>query len=254
MTESAYGQSGATKAWWSRAILVGSVVAAALLPLGALGTRFGLWSISTGFVLLASGTVLASMGLVTGIAGIIAAHRRRRSQDKLGVYLGTAICALILSLMGLQFYKAMVAPQIHDISTDVIDPPQFDHIVALRGPDANTLEFDAQTIAPRQRVYYPWVQTLRTQLAPDAAIARAVQVLKRMGLVIVNVDGQAGRVEATATTFWFGFKDDVVVRIRSAGGGGAFVDIRSVSRVGLSDLGVNARRIRRFLEAFPKAG
>jgi uncharacterized protein (DUF1499 family) len=94
------------------------------------------------------------------------------------------------------------------------------------------------------------VQTLSTDLGPDPAFDRAVDVLEGMGLEVVSKDPDDGRIEATATTFWFGFKDDVVVRIRPAEDGGSVVDLRSVSRVGVSDLGVNARRIGEFLKRF----
>jgi uncharacterized protein (DUF1499 family) len=61
-------------------------------------------------------------------------------------------------------------------------------------------------------------------------------------------------VEATDTTFWFGFKDDVVVRVRAAeNGGGSIVDVRSVSRVGQSDLGLNAKRIGSILDGLRDA-
>ena len=83
----------------------------------------------------------------------------------------------------------------------------------------------------------------------DAAVARAVEVLSNQGLEVVNIDPPAGIVEAVATTFWFGFKDDLVVRIRPEGDG-SVIDVRSVSRVGQSDVGANAARIERFLTAF----
>lgn len=235
--------------WWSKAILIGAVVAAALLPIGALGTRVGIWTFGTGFLLLAAATVLAAIGLVTGIAGIIAAHRRNLRDDRQAVYLGTIVSLLILGLMGQQFYAASSVPPIHNISTDVADPPQFDAVVALRGENTNPLEYNADEIAAAQLEAYPWVETLESDLEPDAALDRAVDVLEGMGLEIVNVDAQAGRVEATDTTRWFGFKDDVVVRVRPAPTG-SVVDMRSVSRVGVSDLGKNAQRIGEFLEAF----
>ena len=238
--------------WWSKAILIGAVVAAALLPVGALGTRVGIWTFGTGFLLLAAATVLAAIGLVTGIAGIIAAHRRKLRDDRQAVYLGTIVSALVLALMGQQFYAASSVPPIHNISTDVADPPQFDAVIALRGENSNPLEYNADEIAAEQLDAYPWVETLASDLPPDAALQRAVQVLEEMGLEIVNVDAQAGRVEATDTTRWFGFKDDVVVRVRP-GPTGSVVDMRSVSRVGVSDLGANAQRIGEFLEAFPSA-
>jgi uncharacterized protein (DUF1499 family) len=68
-------------------------------------------------------------------------------------------------------------------------------------------------------------------------------------LKIESTDIAAGLVEATATTFWFGFKDDVVVRV-VANAAGSRIDIRSVSRVGQSDIGANAARIEKFLAAF----
>lgn len=243
-----------TRTWWSRAILVGAVAGAALLPIGALGTRLGLWHFQIGLLLVAGGAVLAAIGLVVGVAGIIAAMRRRRSADKPAVYLGTAISLLVLAFMGTQFATGLSVPPIHNISTDVVDPPTFDKVVTLRGADANPLEYDADTLAAAQREAYPWVRTLETQLAPAESLQRASTLLEDMGLEVVHVDEQAGIVEATATTFWFGFKDDVVVRVRpAASGAGSLVDVRSVSRVGVSDLGANARRIGEFLERFERS-
>jgi uncharacterized protein (DUF1499 family) len=245
----AQGDSSVRNTWWSKAILIGAVVAAALLPIGALGTRFGLWPFSIGLLLLAAGSVLAAVGLVCGIAGIVAAHRRNLSADKPGVYLGTVICLLILAFMGMQFARATSVPPIHNISTDVVDPPEFIVAQELRGADANPLEYDGERIAPQQQRAYPDIQSLNTRLSPGQALERSTEVLRGMGLDIINVDEQAGVVEATDTTLWFGFKDDVVVRVRPAEPG-SVVDMRSVSRVGVSDLGANASRIRRFMRSF----
>ena len=245
----AQGSPSRGTSWWSKAILIGAVIAAALLPVGAVGARLGIWPFGIGFMMLAAATVLAAIGLVTGIAAIIAAHRRNLTSDKQPVYLGTMISVLVLAFVGMQFYTATTVPPIHDITTDVNDPPQFDQVVALRGDGSNPLEYDADRVAPLQQQAYPHIRPLTTGLPPDQALDRSVAVLSGMGLEIVNVDADAGVVEATATTFWFGFKDDVVVRVRSAADG-SVVDVRSVSRVGVSDVGANARRIGEFLEAF----
>lgn len=238
--------------WWSRAILIGSVVAAVLLPLGAIGTRLGIWQFGTGFLLLAAASVLAAVGLVTGLAGIVAASRRRLSADKPGVLIGTLISALILAVMGAQFYAASSVPAIHNVTTDAADPPQFEAVVPMRGENSNPLEYDAEKLAPLQQQAYPWVRPLELPVAPDQALRRVVSVLEDLGLEIVAVDEAAGRVEATATTFWFGFKDDVVVRVRPSGSG-SLIDVRSVSRVGVSDLGANARRIGQILDGLRDA-
>ena len=68
-----------------------------------------------------------------------------------------------------------------------------------------------------------------------------------LGWEIVAAEPDRGRIEATATTFWFRFKDDVVIRLTPRGYG-TYVDVRSKSRIGGGDMGANANRIRRFLQ------
>lgn len=232
--------------WWSKAILIGGVIAAVCLPLGALGTKFGIWEFTGGFMLLAAGTVLAILAVALGIIALVVASRRGLSSDKPGIYLGMLVGALVLGLMGTQYMAASKVPPIHNISTDTIDPPQFDKVVALRGK-SNPLDYDAEKLAGPQQEAYPWVKTLTLSTPPAQALTAARGALEAMGLEIVSEDAAAGLVEATATSFWFGFKDDVVVRIRAAGAGST-VDARSVSRVGVSDIGANARRIGDLLE------
>ena len=107
-------------------------------------------------------------------------------------------------------------PPIHDITTDVGDPPQFAHVVGLRGEGTNPLDYDAGKVGSLQQKAYPSMP-LDTALPPADAVRRAAEVLNGMGLETVNVDEAAGIVEAVATTFWFGFRDDVVVRVRNPG-------------------------------------
>jgi uncharacterized protein (DUF1499 family) len=238
----------AAKSWWARSILVGAVIAAVLLPLGALGSKFGIWGFQGGFLALAAGTVLALLGVVVGLVGLIVSRKRGYREDMSSLYIGIGISALIIAVMGMQFYTASSVPPIHNISTDIVDPPEFAAVVSLRGEGANPLEYSADQLGPLQREAYPWVKPLEVSLSPAQALASAEQALQTLGLEIVAVDPIAGIVEATATTFWFGFKDDVVVRVRDSGTG-SIVDVRSVSRVGQSDLGANARRIGQILEA-----
>jgi uncharacterized protein (DUF1499 family) len=103
-------------------------------------------------------------------------------------------------------------------------------------------------LATQQREGYPDIEPLTMPLPPDRVFNRALDVAQRLGWEIVATDQTGGRIEATDTTRWFGFKDDVAVRI-TPWGSGTRVDVRSVSRVGRSDVGTNARRIREFLEA-----
>jgi uncharacterized protein (DUF1499 family) len=136
-------------------------------------------------------------------------------------------------------------PAIHNISTDVDDPPAIVELVAARG-DSNAWEYDAETLAAVQRGAYPDVKPLVLSDPPEVVFQRVPGVLEAMGLEVVAAHPERGLVEATDTTFWFGFKDDVAVRVAGQGGG-SVVDVHSVSRVGQSDLGVNARRISEIL-------
>ena len=119
-------------------------------------------------------------------------------------------------------------------------------MVPLRADAANSLEYGGRDVAAAQRAAYPDIETLVLGHPPDRVVELARETAEARGWAIVAVDTDAGRVEATETTSWFGFKDDIVVRVRPATGG-ARVDVRSVSRVGLGDLGANAARIREFL-------
>jgi hypothetical protein len=142
--------------------------------------------------------------------------------------------------------RAREVPPIHDISTDTADPPEFVAILPLRADAPNPAEYGGPAIAAAQQQAYPDLQPLALPRPPEAVFGRAVEAARRAGWEIVASDSAAGRIEATATTGWFGFKDDVVVRIRPANEGSR-VDVRSVSRVGRSDVGTNARRIRAYL-------
>ena len=125
-------------------------------------------------------------------------------------------------------------------------------MVSLRHDAPNSLEYSQTELAAlvaAQKSAYPDVQPIDSDLAVAEALMRAEQVLREQGLEIVAANAGAGTVEATDTTFWFGFKDDIVVRV-TARGNGSRLDLRSVSRVGQSDIGANAARIRRFRGAF----
>ena len=189
----------AAKSWWARAILVGAVVAAVLLPLGALGTKFGIWGFQGGFLLLAGGTILALLGVVVGLVALVVSRKRGYAEDMPSLLIGIGVSALIIALMGMQFYTALSVPPIHNISTDIVDPPEFSAIVALRGEGTNPLEYNADQLAPLQREAYPWVKPLSLAVSRSEALKQAEAALTTLGLEIVAVDPVAGTVEATAT-------------------------------------------------------
>ena len=127
---------------------------------------------------------------------------------------------------------ASQVPPIHDISTDTADPPAFVAVLPLRADAPNPAAYGGPELAAEQASGYPDIQLARAAgHPPGTAFARARDAAREAGWAIVAADSAAGRVEATATTGWFGFKDDVVVRIRPEGRGAGWT-CRSVSRVG----------------------
>ena len=233
---------------WAKFVLYVALIGLAALPIGALGTRFGLWTFQTGLQVLFGACLLAVIALVLGIAALVRAKLRGRRADRVPAAVGTLAGAFILAWMGLQYATANSVPAIHNIATDRDDPPTFDAIVARRGPGTNPLDYDAEDAAA-QAAGYPDLAGLQTPLSPPEALTRAAAIAAAQGWEVVAVNEEQGTVEATATTFWFGFKDDVVVRVRPDASGSK-VDVRSISRVGLSDLGANAARIEAFLAQF----
>ena len=237
---------------WGHAILIGGIIGATLLPIGALGHRVGLWSYQSGFLLLGGGALLAISTAIGGVVGLLLTLQAGRAEGRRRLVIGLLLGGAVVLLLGLELGNARTAPPLHDVSTDVGDPPGFDKAIALRGGDANPLDYDIAANAAKQQSAYPYLRSIRTNRPVESSFDRAIDVLRSMRLDIVNTDRDDGVIEAVATSFWFGFKDDVVVRVRPRGEG-ATVDMRSASRVGVGDLGVNAKRIEEFIDRFNAA-
>ncbi|MFV1987792.1 MAG: DUF1499 domain-containing protein [Gemmatimonadota bacterium] len=231
---------------WARAIRSASIVGFLCLPVGALGTRFGAWNYKFGLLIFAAGVVVVIVTTLAGLIGVIVLKRR-------GVDSGALQMAPFIGLAtGLLLYPniraGLTSPPIHQVTTNLADPPPFRAILRVRGADSNPLGLTPDVI-DILREAYPWLRTAVVSLPADAAFATALQVVEDMALYIVDADAARGTIEATHTSFWFGFKDDVVIRIEPVVGG-ARVDMRSISRVGKSDLGMNADRVSEFFRRY----
>jgi uncharacterized protein (DUF1499 family) len=222
--------------------IVLSVAAVALLLAAGPGTRMGLWTFRTGFQLLRFAVYAGAAGAALALVALMAGSRRALAA--VALVLGLAAAALPWQLQR----SARSKPPIHDISTDTEDPPPFVAVVPLRRGASNPAEYGGPEVAAQQRKAYPDIAPAALPVPPAQAFERALQAARGQGWEIVAADPAAGRIEATDTTRWFGFKDDVVIRIRPDGAGSR-VDARSVSRVGRGDVGANAARIRAFLGA-----
>ena len=214
------------------------------------GARLALWDFRQGFRILNWAAYFGIAGTALSLAGAILGRpgkgRRGFSLAVAGIVLGT----LAFGVPGNWYRIAKQVPMIHDITTDTENPPGFVSVLALRKDAPNSAAYGGPEIAAQQQAAYPDIRPLVSGIPPAQAYERARSVAREMGWKIVDENPAEGRIEATATTRWFGFKDDVVLRIAPAADGGSRLDIRSVSRVGLSDVGTNARRIRSFLKKF----
>ena len=228
---------------WAGLLL--AIVCAAAELLAGPGYRLRWWGLNGGLQTMRwAATVAAVALLVTLVAAVWAQrHRFRRA-------LGIAVAGFVLSVAATGppayfWYRVAHLPHIHDVTTDTDNPPRFVALLPLRTGARNSADYDPATAA-QQRRGYPDLAPLMLDASPAQALQRAERVARSMGWDIAAVTPGAWRIEATATTLLFGFKDDIVIRVTWQGSASR-VDVRSLSRIGGSDFGANAQRIRTFL-------
>ena len=243
-----------------RLALLIAISAPLLVLLGAVGTKLGLWNWRIGFGLMTVGWApqAAFLGLVTGLVALyVAAFAGWRRLWPVAIACLVVPLATVIGFVGLRAGAAQVPP-IHDYATDWREPIMpSPTLLAARGPGTNPVVADprAKLGGPARPEVENWAddrvarigaeacpgaKPVTVAAAPAEAQTRVKAALDDAGLAVATE--APGRIEATATSFWYGFKDDVIVRIRPEGAGSR-VDMRSVSRVGQSDLGANCKRI-----------
>jgi hypothetical protein len=242
---------------WAALLLgVGAVVAALV---AAIGSATEIWGFRAGLTSLRYLFWAAVAGAVIGLIGLILARRRPK-------LLLANLVALVVALgfvlyLGNLVRTAKSVPAIHDVATNLDDLPQFTRL-AVRAdnlekiPDEGRPELKALPPETRwkalHRAHYGDLRTVRMATPPAETVRRVAALARERGWDMAVVDEAGGTVEATETSRFFRFKDDVVVRVRPAPGGGSLVDMRSISRVGGSDVGMNAKRVRAFMADLQK--
>lgn len=236
--------------WSFRLALLAAVVAV----LAVLGHRLGVMDFRLAIFGLLGGAMIGLAAVLTGIAGVLVTLMGKKSGTVFaaaGLVIGAIVAAPVLMAM----QTGAEVPRIHDISTDLVDPPRFVAVRAVRTPQHNSLErSEPKNLAELQREGYPGLGPAVIDRHPGLVFEEAVALVKTRGWEVVSVSPEAGTIEATDTTRIMGFKDDVVIRVREGEEGRTVVDMRSVSRVGIGDMGTNAKRIKAFLSDLEKAG
>lgn len=238
-------------------VLVAGVSALLWGLVSAVGTGWGFWEFTSG---LKGVTWAFFLGIGALLFGALFGWRARKSINpapRARRWTGMLVALAYVGWVGTFLFSALSVPAIHDVSTDLADPPAFrtlqiraDNLDNIPGAD------DAQMkgLTPQQRWVmvhqrdYGDIRSVRINEPVPIVVAKAERLAKARGWTVAISLPEEGRMEATETSAFFKFKDDVVIRVRpTASGEGSVVDMRSVSRVGVSDLGMNAKRVRSFL-------
>lgn len=224
------------------------------------GTRIGVWDYGTGLQIIRQAALPVMVAAGASVAAFVLALFTSRGLAVLPLI--AAVTAGVAAMVPVKMKAAVDAnPFIHDITTDFSDPPPI--IIAANEQRNNPPEYVGDEPAPRsdmttaeaQRNAFPDIETMHVAMSVEDAAARAKSVVTDMGMKLLSNGpiNDEWMIEAADTSFWFGFVDDFIVRIRPDGDG-AMIDLRSKSRVGVSDLGANAQRVRTFIEKFEDAG
>jgi uncharacterized protein (DUF1499 family) len=144
--------------------------------------------------------------------------------------------------------EARTAPRLNDVTTDTSNVPAMVVTQQMRHGAPNPAAYPGAETAALQRAAYPDIVPVVIGVSPADAFRRVDEVALSLGWEVVARAPADGRIEAVDTSDWFGLTDDIVIRIRPEGNTGSRIDIRSKSRIGQSDFGANARRIRAFVE------
>jgi len=245
--------ASAGRNWAEIVVYVGAglaILGLLALAVGPLGWRFGWWHFRFAFFWLMPGAAFAALaGAVLSLVALVFGWSQLGSRGiavgAIGIVLGA-----VIAYVPWQYDRLRgTVPPIHDITTDTNNPPTFVAALKLRPAGSNTVAYEGAEIAGKQKAAYPDIAPVKLSMPPADAFKRALDAAKAMpGWTVVDADPASGRIEANDTSRWFHFTDDVVVRV-AADGGGSRIDVRSVSRVGRSDFGVNAGRIRAYTAA-----
>ena len=243
--------------WQGIIVLVAGVSALLWGLISAVGVGWGLWSWSSGLTGVMWSFILAIGAILFGILFAWRAKKSGVSRPKLLRWIGMLSAIVYAGWIGTFVMAGISVPAIHDVSTDLADPPAF-VTLALRADNLDAIpgegDDEMKGMNPQQRWVivhqkaYGDIRSVRIDEPVPTVIAKAERLAKARGWDVAVSLPEEGRFEATETSAFFRFKDDIVLRVKpTETGDGSIVDMRSVSRVGSSDLGVNAKRVRSFL-------
>lgn len=257
----------ALRRWVNRMTWMFIILAPLVFAVAAIGYKLGAFDLGFAFGTLNQkiGPLMLMLCGVLGLASLVGAFIVKPLKGLVPAILGILIMVFAFGKL-LTTKKAVfeTLPFIHDVTTDTQDPPVFGEVVMAeraKVEGVNTADYvgkmapvfkdekptGEKLVSALQTKAFPEIRPLVLSQTKDVVYGEALATAKSMGWEIKEDDLAAGRIDATDTTFWYGFDDDITIRLRDGKGGGTIVDVRSLSRIGGSDMGKNADRIGEFL-------
>ena len=227
-----------------------ALLSIALIAAGIVGAHFYLIEPFVGFGLFGLGVFLSVLGLLVGLLAIFLTRKPQLAAGRNRALVGTVVCALIAIPVIVTFIRSSFKyPPINDITTDFDSPPEFVFAQKLQHEAGRIMKYDKAKYADRQQAGYGPISPIKERLEPSAEFRRVTEVANAAPTwKITYSDPAKNTLEAVATSKLFHFQDDVVIQIRPTPDGVSLIEMRSKSRDGIGDFGVNARRIRRFFD------
>jgi len=225
-----------------------ALIAIAMIAAGMVGAHFHMIPPITGFSMFILALLLSLIGLLAGLLGIFLTRKPERIAGRNRALVGTVICALILVPV---FFTVFTnhSPLINDITTDFDNPPEFVNAQKLQHEPNRDMKYDKGKYADKQLQGYGPIGPIKERLSPADAFARVNEVAKASpNWTITYTDPATNTIEVVATSKLWHFQDDIVIQVRPSPDGASLIEMRSKSRDGTGDFGVNAKRIKRFFD------
>ena len=233
---------------WVRILVYSACTCLVLAVGGAWLFKFGIAPFGVSSILVLLGFGLSILVALVTIGTLFVSVLRKQPYGLFTMFVAFVICFCLAGYAAILYNKSTTNPVAYNISTDLVNPPKFSQaVIDIRGEASNPVELDDRKKELHKGAYDD-LQSLVLNSSKDDVYTTALELVKERGWEIITQNKEEGTIEATATTFWFGFKDDVVIRVQGdIDANSATVDLHSVSRIGQTDLGKNAERIRNFL-------
>jgi uncharacterized protein (DUF1499 family) len=224
-----------------------SLLGVAMVAAGVLGAHWRMMTPLLGLGIFALGSLVGLIALILGLIGIFVTRNPMRAAARPRAVIGTVLGALTVLPLVLIMVTRPKVPPINDITTDFDNPPEFSNAQNLNANHGRDLKYNKAKFADSQLQGYGPLPPLKMPEAPDDAFKAVQRAAAQMPTWTITVNDPAARtIEGYDTSQLFHFNDDFIIVVRPGDGGGSLCEMRSKSRDGIGDLGVNHKRIMDF--------